>query len=563
MKLKKVTCVLMCFASFLGYAQIDKEHVKKDLEEKQERYVKTLNIYNKEKDKFDTLVKNKSFSSIKEVELKKLDSLISDLNKIFEEAQLARNYYLQSDIKDLADGVKKDSLDKFYNINKYSKVVKEEAKKEEAKVYLYFGDKKIIEKDKFFNRETEDEIIKDMLNRESESYFGNFSIPEKEKDIFLVEYKEKADNSFSFEYSPKSYKFHKIDLELYEGSLVDIKLFLKDSEGSVYLFENKIWPISLLRFSKTAYKFYLQYSSKQKKGIDEIDDGKYKDEKYYVRLSDVLQYINKPGKNFVPDDQNFSFPIEDENTSPTVYELRQDTSLKNVLELRAYTDFLGLFNDDPNGIVQFEGDASFYIFPFRYPNTNIYYLKKIKPYVRFSRFDEGDNIVQINSDSLVNGLDVIKKTYLSLGVKLDVLNFKFSKELPFEVNIYGAARYNVANVAFDAEKKEKENYKAMGLGVGANLDFRRFDNFGFNLSTEFIWYNLDDWNNYNQIIDMQKHLLAFKLESEISYFPASSKTSAIFLRLKVFNDIDRQRDSNFFQFQFGYKFSVGLNAIKK
>ena len=63
-------------------------------------------------------------------------------------------------------------------------------------------------------------------------------------------------------------------------------------------------------------------------------------------------------------------PNQDSN-SRSVYQLVQNTSLQNTVELRTYTDFLGLFNESPNGVVQIEGRAEFFCESFPVGQTGI------------------------------------------------------------------------------------------------------------------------------------------------------------------------------------------------
>ena len=78
---------------------------------------------------------------------------------------------------------------------------------------------------------------------------------------------------------------------------------------------------------------------------------------------------------------------------------------------------------------------------------------------------------------------------------------------------------------------------------------------------EFSRYNQDSYNNIEGIIEPDDFWV-FRNEAEVSYYPASSKNNAIFVRLKIFDDLDSEEGSNFFQFQFGYKFTVGVQKVK-
>ncbi len=440
----------------------------------------------------------------------------------------------------------------------------------EEKIYVLFGDERLIAKDDILNDSIANQVFKTILEDQSEIHLGNFWIPKDGQKIPLLKYrysngrKIKKDSIIDHAVY-RSLNFDKIDIEIFEGSLVDIKVYLKEGVET-YLFENKI-PVSLLRYTKSAHKNYLYNSALQTKINSSTNYSSYR-----LRLTDVLRYFSNPGRNFIPDNQSFSFPIksadkQENKKEQTVYELYQDVSLQNVLNLRTYTDFISLFGDSPNGIAQFEGDAEFFVNPFNVGKSgkHIFFFKKIKPYISYANIDEDNrNLVTIGTPDplgiqLSNRLDQIQKSFLDLGVKLDFASFKFNKENPVEFNGFASLRYQVAQI--DLENSDINTYSALGTGLGVNLEFRRFENFEFDLSGEFTYYNHDSFNDIPNFDDSLEFWV-FRAESEISYFPGTSKNNAIFLRAKVFNDLGKDIDRSFFQLQFGYKFNLGLQQVR-
>lgn len=502
-------------------------------------------------------------------------------------------------------GVSKDSLnayftlpDPYLNYEQRAEEPDEEPEEEpeeevEIQNYLYFGDDNLVLETDFIKDENISNIFKSILNDDRVLNLGDFWFPKDEQEI-PVSIREKVEKTETYtasngETKTRKYKvwestdtrylkFDKIELELYEGSLEDIKVYLKNDRGVVYLFENTR-SLSLLRFTKTSQNFYLTNRSQQT-FRDEAEDHS----QYMLRLSDVLRYFNSPGKNFVPDNQNLVFPImisdedaeDEENENPqkrsnrdasNIYELQQTTALENVLDLRAYTDFLGVFGDAENGIASFEGDATFFVNPFKGRITNIFWFKKIRPYVSVARLDDDNRFLQLEpvmgSDDgermLTNRISQLQQSYLDLGISLDLLSYKFSKEMPFEAIFYGVLRYQVAEI--EVEGADNEDYKSLGIGGGLMLDFRRFDNFSFRYSAEFAKYNQDQYNNIPGIIDPDDFWV-FRNEAEVAYFAGGSKRNAIFVRLKHFDDFSDGFGDNFFQFQFGYRFGIGVQKVK-
>jgi hypothetical protein len=106
------------------------------------------------------------------------------------------------------------------------------------------------------------------------------------------------------------------------------------------------------------------------------------------------------------------------------------------------------------------------------------------------------------------------------------------------------------------------NYKSLGLGGGISLELKRYNNFGFIYSAQFSRYNINGFNNINQVLN-PGNFWVFRNEAEVYYFPGAAKKQSIFLRLKTFNDITKGANDAFYQLQFGYRFSIGVSKLKQ
>ena len=562
----KKLCLLLMLVPLLGVAQIDyREEAKKDLQSIKDQFQKDSVRFERGKDSLKIL--SDVFSPKLKDYYDEVSHLKKKLDSIYKASKVVWSFYAQK-------GLSTKSLDSiFAPPTDYTLGMEQKKEKvKENKVYLLFSNDDIVLKKNIIKDTLVSQIFKDVLSADSEAHLGDFWFPQNNQKIPITKLVE-CDSNFlgirklrTCDEIKNTLKFVKTEVQLFEGSMTDIKVYLKDDNGTIHLFENRR-SISLLHYTTTAQRFYLRNKSQQ----TQLDE-KYDYSKFRLRLSDVLRYFSKPGRNFIPDDQSFTFPITTKDgktneNAPNVYELRQSTTLANVLDLRAYTDFLGLFGETPNGIAQFEGQADFFINPFRFEGTNIFLFKKIKPYIVYSRLDENDKYLQLtapdsvtNARTLSNRLDNLQKSDLDVGFKLDFFNFSLGKEYPFEAGVYAAARYQRAKVQIDS--LNTFDYKTLGLGGGLNLEFRRYDNFDFRYSLELSNYDQDSFNNIDGIDDSE-NFWVLRNEAEISYYPSTAKKNAIFVRLKVFDDFDDKEGSNFFQFQFGYRFTVGVNNIKR
>lgn len=583
-----IFCVLTSFVVSAQDTTIDfKELAKKDLSELKKSYQANDSILKVEQ---DTLV---SMSTRLDTNLVaqhlKVVNLRKDLDTLYLKSKTSWDFYL-------AKEVPKDSLNAYFTLPVDYKTYKEREKDKEpltaenkdpkpfkpteeklvTQNYLFFGDDKVVLKEDFIKDPTVKEIFNNVLKDDRILNLGDFWFPQDGQEILLDQWPRNSESKIEKDSTAlaqisdsiyKRLKFYKIEVELYEGSLVDIKVYLKNDAGNVYLFENRN-SISLLRYTTTSQRFYLTNRSQQTYEDTNNDFANYR-----LRLSDVLRYFSSPGKNFVPDNQNFVFPLEikdtiSNKTTSNIYELQQTTALENVLDLRAYTDFLGVFGDAENGIASFEGDATFFVNPFRAGNTPFFLFKRIRPYVSFARLDEenrflaltdvDDPDLEMPQMELVDKLDNLQQSYLDLGITLDVVSFKVTKEMPFEVNLYTSVRYQIAELQLE---ENNEDYKTLGAGAGIHFDFRRFDNFSFSYNMEWTRYNQNQYNNLPGIKDTDAFWV-FRNEAEVAYFAGGSKRNAIFVRLKNFDDLSSKEGSNFFQFQFGYRFGIGLQKVK-
>lgn len=506
----------------------------------------------------------------------------NDFAKLKEQKDKARLLHIQLDsIYDLTVSYtafykskfteKKDQeeIQNYCNL-KHQKIDAIKEEKEEMKTFLYFGKEKVIaENDGIFKDKTANLIFNDILESKSETYLGDFSIPQKGQKIEFENVNQKKwFNERKYETNDKNVYFKSIKVHLFEGSLFDIKLIVTDDNNEEYLFENKV-PSSLLKFSRLNHKRYLYCKPVKINGKiygDSINKLLY----YRIKSSDVLNYISNPGNNYVPEDETLEFPliVEDKETNannPAKYKIISDSSLQNIVELRTYTDFLGLFGDTPNGIVQLEGKADFYISPFNIPHTNSYVFKKITPFVHFSKIEKDVrnlNLTTINdsTSTIKNQLEILEKSYLKMGFDLSVLSFKFTKEFPFDANLYTTAKYQISDL-LDKDSIQV-NYKSLGLGAGLALEFKRYNNFGFIYSAEITNYNTNSFNEIEGILNPDRFWV-FKNEAEVYYFPNKTKEQAIFLRFKTFNNSTKDNREAFYQLQFGYRFAIGVSKLKQ
>ena len=147
-----------------------------------------------------------------------------------------------------------------------------------------------------------------------------------------------------------------------------------------------------------------------------------------------------------------------------------------------------------------------------------------------------------------------------MGLNLNVISYKYIKESPFEISIFGTARYLIADLT--TSNSIAINYKSILLGGGLALEFKLFKNFGLICKTEWINYTTKGLNTIEGI-ENPSHFVVFKNDVEVYYDPNDNKKQSIYLRFRSFNDATTNIDDAFYQLQFGYRFPIGTNKLKQ
>ncbi|MEO8254789.1 MAG: hypothetical protein ABI554_10440 [Flavobacterium sp.] len=486
--------------------------------------------------------------------LSEIQELRTKLNKTHQSYEAYKEYFIDK-------GLTTEQIDAIFK-PEYKILDKLANSAKEPKVYQYYGKDLILEEIEPTGNKKTDDILKAVLSQKSEAYLGDIIIP---KDLQEFRFYKPNKVMDSIILDTRYYRFKSISFEILDGFISDIKVFVLDENGSQHLFENHA-PVSILNYSTSAPKNFIFYKHPtNQNGIVYFKDF----ENLRIRLSDVLAYVSKPGYNFIPNDVVFELPTKDNEgkllnkDSAVKYEIKENTSLQNAVELRAYTDFLGLFSDAPNGIVQIEGKGDFYLFPFKTGkfNSDLRILDKVSPYVNFSKIDDDVRavetvIVGTTNITPANNLDLIQKAYLEMGTKINLINVRFSKETPFRVITYLPIRYQISDIMINDKFK---NIKGFALGIGLTAEIKRFNNFGFNYSFEISKYTFKDQNKVETFVSPDAFGV-LRNEAEIFYYPGKEKTQSIFLKLKTFNNLSNSEA--FYQLQFGYRFSIGISDVK-
>lgn len=574
-----------------GQDEATKAEFKETFKKLEKTFEKYKKLYDEENKKLEEL-KNKVGINSDQTFMTELSNQIEKTKKyndsLVDQLELFRNYknvYIHK-------GFEEDDINSLY---KYAgeQFSKSPQKKTETQVYSYFGQDEVINHSILNKKSVEADILKKvLLDKGEESYIGDITIPQHNQRIklyYLPPFKKKKDSmrkdlkyeKREFEsglyYTDTMFNFQKLDVEIRDGYFYDIRVFLVDEEDNVHVFSNKV-GISLLFYSQYGgRKKFLNYTYSIRKNTPEIE---YTDPllmNLCVKVTDVLRYTYKAGNHYIPHDLVLELPVEDKGyktnlISNTTYQIKQETHLEKILELRTYTDFLALFGESNNGLAQIEGKAKLYLFPYPFHFIReigqIEYFPSFSSYANYSRFDNTNKYVdltEIQSDINYfvpnNELDLVEKRFLTMGIDVEALKWQH-KNAPIKVSLYGTFNYNISSVNLGTpETPDIRELKAFNKGYGAHLSAKRFNNFGFDYKMEFSWYDYASFNSYNDV-HLPPDIAVWKNEAELFYHTNGNPNQAIFVRLITYKNRADNSNEAFYQFQFGYKFALGARKVK-
>lgn len=439
-----------------------------------------------------------------------------------------------------------------------------------TETYTYFGKNQVIKSNLFKDdKSTEALIFRQVLEeRGKKAYLGDVLIPAVGSNFYFYELKTAG------LVAKGTYRFKKVDAEIRDGYFYDIVVQVNDSLGNTHFFSNSI-GVSLLYFPGKSSLLHYLYSHKKGQTLQAVTDDKMAD--LYVKLTDVFIYNYRVGSRYIPNGLAISLPAENADVEKSqIYQIKEETHLEKMVELRAYTDFLAMFGNASNGLAQFEGKAKFYLFPYpfrflwsRKTLGQIEYLPSLSPHVTYSRFENGDRY----ASSTDSALSLIQKRFLSMGLCVDLFKWQH-KNTPLCLIAFAEAGYNTTELNHNIiDSTDTYHTKAFSYGGGALLSSRRFNNFGFHYKTSLIFFNYKGYNDFSNFGDAPENyedaqkmisqiIPAFRNEAEIYYHPNGGPNQAIFVRLIAYNH-QGSNSNSFYQFQFGYKFAIGNRVVNK
>ena len=241
------TLFLLCIPMLIN-AQVDyTEEAKKDLKELKIKFTQSRIELTEAQETLKALTD--SFSPEVKTYYDEVINIKKTTDSLYDVAKTSLSFYTLK-------RVTKEVLDEAFTLPTDYKTGIKTVEEVPDETYVLFGDDTLILKDSILKNPTAYKVFTNVLSSESETYFGDFWFPKDGAEIPITMPCSQDDPpNCTNEEEVQYLKFDSMHLELYEGSIYDITVYLKDSSGSVFVFENKS-SISLLNFGKLSGRNY-------------------------------------------------------------------------------------------------------------------------------------------------------------------------------------------------------------------------------------------------------------------------------------------------------------------
>ncbi|MDT0538863.1 hypothetical protein [Croceitalea sp. P059] len=387
-----------------------------------------------------------------------------------------------------------------------------------------------------------DSIIKIVQAKLGDEYeinekelLGTFILKKKKIDVGLEEEESFFKGNSQATFNSKL-EISNVKIDIREGVIFDLRVN-GELDSKDVIFTNRK-PINISSINN--YRIILQY---RRRGVD--DD---KQKIYSILLRDFLEYDYENGQNYIIEKELVEL-IAGSKEKEKIY---GGTTLKSLIDFRIYSDFLGLVNESPNGIVNFEGNSTFFLNPFSIGGYN-YMFKKLTTSIGYSRFDDNDREVELLE---LDTLNLIQKSFLKVSGELDLFETRFSKRYPYKLSLKTKASLDLAEVSRDST--ETTNTSTLSIGLGASIQIQRYANFGLNASVF-----LNRYENSSLLETVTLNFNTIALNTEVYFYESKDSDNAFFLRLRYEQGTnDLSSSSNFFNFQVGYKAQLNFKPKK-
>src|SRR5690606_35335487 len=119
--------------------------------------------------------------------------------------------------------------------------------------------------------------------------------------------------------------------------------------------------------------------------------------------------------------------------------------------LQVYSDLLGVFGDEPNGLIQFEANTKVYLHRVNYKNTYAFMpFDAIEPFFHFNRIESKFDTIALSSAQEINRLELFRRYTYAVGLDVNLFRGDWRPSNSFELK--AGYMYSSSNLVIDDEK---------------------------------------------------------------------------------------------------------------
>jgi hypothetical protein len=266
----------------------------------------------------------------------------------------------------------------------------------------------------------------------------------------------------------------------------------------------------------------------------------------------------------------------DINEQNPVQSLKKEKRSK-ILEVKAYSDFIGIRDDQPNGLIQFEASKRINVLTRRKQLTKTNFegwLTYIEPAITFSKLEHNNKYLYLDKSTLdsvvvsktgikaftVDPLHLYQYSNFSVhtGFNIYKLNWAAAKsnlQINGRFGFYRTGVSDSVNVkdsaAIAAPDLKTDNINSRLLGLSLIWEFKPDSRYGISLG-----YELQQIKPYNDSYSITKGFnKLIQTFSFDSYLNTNNDGGRLFFRTR-FNQLFNKWNRNFMQVQLGYAIYV-------
>ncbi|UPT66909.1 MAG: hypothetical protein M0D57_21190 [Sphingobacteriales bacterium JAD_PAG50586_3] len=196
---------------------------------------------------------------------------------------------------------------------------------------------------------------------------------------------------------PTDITVQRVRVEIVNGMIENIYVETDTTNASKPIYRNKQSSISVVRFNE----------GKRPRRLDNLVNLTSTDSADCIRIGDILCYT--PQKGGIPENTSFTLTPTTKNPNPT-HDVERDWLAD--LDVKVYSDVLGIFAQESNGLAQTEASLPIIISTRNVPNKRSMFFNYIKPHFIYSRLDSSKKDYAFNpSVAIADRLGMLQKVH--------------------------------------------------------------------------------------------------------------------------------------------------------